>query len=168
MFHWYNSRGKRLTVAVETKWTSLCRRHFQTHCQKNANVCISMKIPLKFVPKGPINDIPVLVQIMAWRRSSDRPSSEPLMVKLRAWYPAGIASWIAGTAVLGPCLTTATRRCRKNFSQWERSFHWKLRCHWLEFLRQRQIAAVTQGPGTLGTGQVHARHYNTLNQILHK
>ena len=47
--------------------------------------------------------------------------------------------------VPGPCLTTATWRCRKNFSQWECSFHWKLRCHWLEFLQQRQIAVVT-GP----------------------
>ena len=46
----------------------------------------------------------------------------------------------------GPCLTTATWRCRKNFSQWECSFLWKLRCHWLEFLRQRQIAVVRQGP----------------------
>ena len=28
----------------------------------------SIKISLKFVPKGPINNIPALVQIMAWRR----------------------------------------------------------------------------------------------------
>ena len=28
------------------------------------NVCISIKISLKFVPKGPINNIPSLVQIM--------------------------------------------------------------------------------------------------------
>ena len=47
----------------------------------------------------------------------------------------------------GPCLTTATWRCQKNFSQWECSFHWKLCCHWLEFLRQRQMAVVRQGPG---------------------
>ena len=26
-------------------------------------------------------------------------------------------------------------------------FHWKLRRHWLKFLRQRQIAVVRQGPG---------------------
>ena len=32
------------------------------------NVWIPIKISLKFVPKGPINDIPALVQIMAWRR----------------------------------------------------------------------------------------------------
>ena len=48
----------------------------------------------------------------------------------------------------GPCLTTATWRCRKNFSQWERSFLWKLRFHWLKGLRQRQIAVVRQGSGT--------------------
>ena len=35
----------------------------------NENVRISIKISLKFVPKGPINNIPALVQIMAWRRA---------------------------------------------------------------------------------------------------
>ena len=43
---------------------------------------ISIKISLKFVPKGPINNIPSLVQIMAWRRSGDKPLSEPMMVCL--------------------------------------------------------------------------------------
>ena len=32
----------------------------------NENVRISIEISLKFVPKGPINNIPALVQIMAW------------------------------------------------------------------------------------------------------
>ena len=36
------------------------------------HVYISIKISL-FVPKGPINNIPALVQIMAWRRSGDKP-----------------------------------------------------------------------------------------------
>ena len=35
-----------------------------------------------FVPKGPINNIPALVQIMAWRRPGDKPLSEPMMVCL--------------------------------------------------------------------------------------
>ena len=48
----------------------------------NENVRISIKISLKFVPKGPINNIPSLVQIMAWRRSGDKPLSEPMMVSL--------------------------------------------------------------------------------------
>ena len=48
----------------------------------NENVWISIKISLKFVPKGPINNIPSLVQIMAWRRSGDKPLSEPMVVSL--------------------------------------------------------------------------------------
>ena len=35
-----------------------------------------------FVPKGRINNIQALVQIMAWRRSGDKPLSEPMMVRL--------------------------------------------------------------------------------------
>ena len=52
------------------------------HIFFNENVWISIKISLKFVPKGPINNIPVLVKIMAWRRSGDKPLSEPMMVSL--------------------------------------------------------------------------------------
>ena len=42
---------------------------------------ISIKISLKFVPKGLINNIPALVLIMAWRRPGDKPLSEPMMVR---------------------------------------------------------------------------------------
>ena len=48
----------------------------------NENVWISIKISLKFVPKGSISNIPALVQIMAWRRPGDKPLSEPMMVSL--------------------------------------------------------------------------------------
>ena len=48
----------------------------------NENVWISIKIPAKFVPKGPINNIPALFQIMAWRRSGDKPLSETMMFTL--------------------------------------------------------------------------------------
>ena len=48
----------------------------------NDNARISHKIPLKFVPKVRINNIPALVQIMAWRRPGDKPLSEPMMVSL--------------------------------------------------------------------------------------
>ena len=41
------------------------------------------EFPLKkFVPKVPINSIPLLFQIMAWRRPGDKPLSEPMMVCL--------------------------------------------------------------------------------------
>ena len=48
----------------------------------NENVRISIKISLKFVPKGPVYNIQALVQIMAWRRPGDKPLSEPMMVSL--------------------------------------------------------------------------------------
>ena len=43
----------------------------------NENVWISIKISLKFVPKGSIDNIPALVQIMTWRRIGDTPLSQP-------------------------------------------------------------------------------------------
>ena len=46
------------------------------------NVLISIKISLKCVPKVRINNIPALIQIMAWRRIGDKPLSEPMMVNL--------------------------------------------------------------------------------------
>ena len=42
-------------------------------------ICL-IQISLKFVPKVPINNIPALVQIMAW--PGDKPPSEPIMVSL--------------------------------------------------------------------------------------
>ena len=61
-------------------------RHFPDDIFKriflNENVWISLKISLKFVPKGPINNIPALVQIMAWRCPGDKPLSEAIMVSL--------------------------------------------------------------------------------------
>ena len=48
----------------------------------NENVWISIEVSLKFVSKGPINNIPALVQIMAWRRPGDKPLSEPMVVSL--------------------------------------------------------------------------------------
>ena len=48
----------------------------------NENVIISIKISLKFVPKDPINNIPALVQIMAWRQAGNKPLSELMMVSL--------------------------------------------------------------------------------------
>ena len=49
----------------------------------------------------------------------------------------------------GPCTTNVIATCRKNFSQWESSFLWKLRCHWLKFLRRVAKTLVIQGPGLL-------------------
>ena len=62
------------------------RRHFADDIFKciflNENVLNSIEISLKFIPRGPINNIPSLVQIMAGRRPGDKPLSEPMMVSL--------------------------------------------------------------------------------------
>ena len=47
----------------------------------NKNIWILIIILLNFVPKGPINNIPALVQITAWRCSGDEPLSESMMVR---------------------------------------------------------------------------------------
>ena len=43
---------------------------------------ISIKISLEFVSKGPINNIPALVQMMAGLQPGDKPLSEPMMISL--------------------------------------------------------------------------------------
>ena len=43
-------------------------------------VWILIEMSLKFVPKGQINKIPALVQIMAWLRPGDKPLTEPIRV----------------------------------------------------------------------------------------
>ena len=45
----------------------------------NENVELSIKISMKFVPKDPTENIRALVQIIAWRRTGDKPLSEPTM-----------------------------------------------------------------------------------------
>ena len=59
-------------------------RHFPDDIFKRIflkeNVWILTKISLKFVPRGPIYNIPALVLIMAWRRPGDKPLSETMKV----------------------------------------------------------------------------------------
>ena len=59
----------------------------------NENVWFSISISLKFVPKGTINNIPALVQIMAWRRPGDKPLSEPMVVSLLTHICATRPQW---------------------------------------------------------------------------
>ena len=74
------------TLSVNTLRPRRNEQHFADDIFKriffNENVWLSIKISLKFVPKGPINNIPALVQIMAWHRWGDKPLSEPMMVSL--------------------------------------------------------------------------------------
>ena len=48
----------------------------------NEKFDILNQLSLIFVPKGQINNIPALVQKMAWYRSGDKPLSEPMLTQL--------------------------------------------------------------------------------------
>ena len=62
----------------------------------NENIWFAINISLSFVPKGPIDNIPVLVQIMAWCRSGDKPLSEPMMVSLLTHVCVTRPQWVKG------------------------------------------------------------------------
>ena len=64
------------------------------------NIWISIKISLKFVFKGLINNIPALAQIIAWRRPGDKPLSEPMMAQFTDVYICVTRpQWITSTLV---------------------------------------------------------------------
>ena len=68
----------------------------------SSNAWIQINISLKFVSRGPINNIPTLVQIMAWRRPGDKPLSEPMMVSFLTQVCVTQHQWVktsAGTSM---------------------------------------------------------------------
>ena len=76
-------------------------RHFADDMFKciflTENVWISIEISLKFVPKGSINNIPALFQIMAWRRPGAKPLSEPMMVSSLTHICVTRPQWVNST-----------------------------------------------------------------------
>ena len=60
----------------------------------NENIKVSIIISLKFVPNVPINNIPALVQIMAWRRPGGKPLSEIMLVKLPSHICVTRPQWV--------------------------------------------------------------------------
>ena len=71
-------------------------RHFADDTFKsilvNGNIRISIKISLKLFPRGPINNIPAIVQILSLRWSGDKPLSKPMMVLFTDAYMGHSAS----------------------------------------------------------------------------
>ena len=59
----------------------------------NKNVWVSIEISLKFVPKGRINNILSLVQIMVWRRLG-KPLTEPMMGRLPTHICVARPQWV--------------------------------------------------------------------------
>ena len=89
-------------------------RHFAEDIFKyiflNENVWVPIKISLKVVPKGRINNIPALVQKMAWRRPGDKPLSEPMMVSLPTHICVTRPQWVKDVLVVISAFLFQTHR----------------------------------------------------------
>ena len=55
-----------------TKWPSFRSRHFQMFFRESDVLYFDLSYT-KFVPKGPLDDKAVLDQVMAWRRTGEKP-----------------------------------------------------------------------------------------------
>ena len=97
--------------------------HFADHTFKciflNENVRISIKISLKCVPMGPMNNIPALVQIMAWRRPGDKPLSESMMVSLPTHICVTRPQWVKQSTKDLEVSVTLPATCKS----WDSSWH---------------------------------------------
>ena len=54
------------------------------------------KFHCSFVPRGPINNIPALIQITVWHRPGDKPLSESLMTRLSTHICVTRPHWVKG------------------------------------------------------------------------
>ena len=98
------------------------------HIFLNENLCILIKISLKFVPKGPIDNKSALVQVMAWRRTGNKLLPEPMLPsspmhicstwgdKLmdKQWVVFRRYNWVYYKTQLSYTMTNASTRCRCN------------------------------------------------------
>ena len=90
---------------IRPQWLNTLRqrqngRHFADAIFKciflNENVWTPLEISLKFVPEVWINNMPTLVQIMAWHRPGDKPLSEWMMVSLLTHIWVTRPQWMNG------------------------------------------------------------------------
>ena len=72
------------------------RCHFTDDIFKslNENWCNLIEISLKFVPNVPLNNKSILVQIMAWRQTSNKSLYEPVMVSLLTHICVTLSQWV--------------------------------------------------------------------------
>ena len=79
-------------IEARAIWLPFCRRHCKC-IFLDEDLRILIQISLKFVPRGPINNTPALVQIMAWCHSGTKPLSEPMLASLIHICKIGLVYW---------------------------------------------------------------------------
>ena len=136
-----------------THWGETNGRHFANDIFKciflNEYVRFLNKISLKFVPKGLMNNIPALVQIMAWHRLGDKPLSELVMFSLPTHICVTRPQWVKDAILSEKAITL----CRSDNHDIMLSAQWK----WNEvsiqislniLLKFQQIVCILRGmPG---------------------
>ena len=93
----------------------------------NENIWIAIDISLMFVAKGRINNIPSLVQIMAWRLQGDKPLSVPLMVSSLTHICVARPQWVKNPVKFAKHYVILCKSCNDNMVSDEilakRTFH---------------------------------------------
>ena len=82
-----------LTHLPLDKWLPFHRWHFEMHFCEWKVLCFDA-ISLRFVPKLPIDNKSALVQVMAWRRTSDKPLPEPMSSQFTDAYKWHWGRWV--------------------------------------------------------------------------
>ena len=77
--HLYSTTMLQLTHWGRDKMAAISQTTLSNDFFRIIFFLISIKISLRFVPWGLVNNIPALVLIMAWRRPGDKPLSEPMI-----------------------------------------------------------------------------------------
>ena len=115
-------------------------------------VWISITISLRFVPKSPINNIPTLVQIMAWRRPGDKPLSEPMTVSLLTHICVTRPQWVKGYHIqsqiarfVGPTWDLPGDQVGPRWAPWTLLSGVFKTKHELELVRENVLAVIMMG-----------------------
>ena len=73
----------------------------------NEKFHISIRISLKFVPKGQIDNKSAYVHVMACRQKGDKPLPEPMLTQFTDAYMPHLGRWVnAITWIVFQCITT--------------------------------------------------------------
>ena len=66
-----------------------------------------IQMSLKYVPRGPIDHKPALVQVMAWRRTGDKPLPGLMMAQFIVRRAGLLWSWVVVICPIIKCLTVS-------------------------------------------------------------